>query len=387
MVFNNVKLAGSNNTINIGISHTKIAYVSPYPVDDMAEKLQLQFDNAIVFPGLINSHDHLDFNLFPQLGHKTYSNYTEWGNYIHKNYKNEIADVVNIPLSLRVSWGLYKNLLCGVTTVVNHGEYLVPEEELITVFQECECLHSVQFEKNWRRKLNTPTYANLPVAIHVGEGNDTLSHKEIDQLTRWNLLGKKLVGIHAVAMSEKQAKKFDAIVWCPRSNYFLLNKTADIDLLKKYTTILFGTDSTLTSTWDIWEQLQLARKTGHISDDELYRTTNKNAANTWKLNSGDIAAGKVADIVIAKSNADSKGFDGFFELGPADLLLVIHNGNIRLFDESLLPQLSAKNIGGFSKVYVKGVCKYIVGDLPGLIKKIREYRPETNFPVSVENPA
>ena len=43
------------------------------------------------FPGLINSHDHLDFNLFPQTGNRIYNNYTEWGRDIHEQNKEAIS--------------------------------------------------------------------------------------------------------------------------------------------------------------------------------------------------------------------------------------------------------------------------------------------------------
>src|SRR6476659_1696207 len=84
--------------------------------------LQITFDNAIAFPGLINSHDHLDFNLFPSLGGKIFNNYTEWGNHIHKHYKEQINAVLKVPFNLRTQWGIYKNLLCGITSVINHGD-------------------------------------------------------------------------------------------------------------------------------------------------------------------------------------------------------------------------------------------------------------------------
>jgi hypothetical protein len=146
---------------------------------------------------------------------------------------------------------------------------------------------------------------------------------------------------------------------------------------------LFGTDSTLTSTWDIWEHLTLARETRLISDKALYYTLNQNAAATWKLNCGDISAGKDADIVVAKIKQDKAGFDSFFGIGPSEILLVIHQGNIRLFDEELLPQLTNIAIGDFSQIYLNGTCKYVQGDLPGLIKSIRKYNPAVNFPVSL----
>ncbi|HEY4323703.1 MAG TPA: amidohydrolase family protein [Mucilaginibacter sp.] len=383
MILNDVKMIGTNEPVNIRINGEKIVEISSSVISDKSVTSQITFDKSIVFPGLINSHDHLDFNLFPQLGTETYSNYTEWGNHIHKRYKEEIDQVLKIPITLRSRWGLFKNLLCGVTTVINHGEPSCMKNDLITVFEKSHCLHSVQFEKNWKIKLNNPLKRGLPAAIHVGEGNDNLAYKEIDELIQWNWLKKKLIGIHAVAMSEKQAKNFKAIVWCPQSNYFLLNKTAPINLLKKHTNILFGTDSTLTSSWDIWEHLRLARKDHLLTDIALYNTLNLNAADCWKLNSGEIAVGKDADLVVAKTTSDKTGLEDFFEIKPADILLITHRGNIRLFDESLLGELKAIELNRFSKIEIDGACKYVEGDLPGLMETIRNYHSAAVFPISV----
>ena len=385
MILNNVKITGTDEAVNIRVQDDKIASVSPSVIEDAFDPFQVSFDNAIIFPGLINSHDHLDFNLYPQLGNRIYGNYTEWGKHLHQNYKSEIAEILKIPVMLRSEWGVFKNLLCGVTTVVNHGESSGMKDDLITIFEKCQCLHSVQFEKNWKIKLNNPFKINLPVVIHVGEGDDWLSYHEIDQLINRNLLHKKLIGIHAVAMSAKQAEKFEALIWCPQSNFFLLNKTAPVNILKKHSKILFGTDSTLTSTWNIWDHLQLARKTELLTDEELYYALTQNAANTWQLNCGEIAPGKDADMVVAKAKAGKTGFDSFFSLNPQDLLLVTHKGNIRLFDETLLTQLSI-DLENFSKIYINGACKYVQGDLPGLMEKIKGYHPKVNFPVSINKP-
>jgi cytosine/adenosine deaminase-related metal-dependent hydrolase len=386
MILGNVNIIGNNEPVNVRVCNGKIADITPADSKSQASHLQLTFNDAIIFPGLINSHDHLDFNLFPQLGNRKYSNYTEWGNYIHKTYKNEIAEILQIPALLRSEWGMYKNLLCGITTVVNHGEKPGLKNALITVFEESHCLHSVQFEKNWKIKLNNPLKKDLPVNIHVGEGDDLLSINEIDELIKYNLLKRKLVGIHGVSMSAKQAEKFEALVWCPGSNYFLLDKTAQVDQLEKHTKILFGTDSTLTGSWDIWEHLRLARKTGQLSDEALYCTLNRNAAATWQLNSGSIDEGKDADLVVAKNPVGKKDLDAFFELRPADILLVIHKGEIRLFDESILTRLYGIDMYGFSKIFTAGACKYVKGDLPALIKKIKAYQPDINFPVTIKEP-
>ena len=385
MILEGVKIVGRDELVSIRIEGTIIAEVSTTPINN-PDHLKLTFDDSIVFPGLINSHDHLDFNLFPQLGNRLYSNYTEWGRHIHQHYKPEINAILNIPASLRSRWGIFKNLLCGVTTVINHGERTHLGNDLITVFEDTHCLHSVKFEKNWKLKLNNPFKANQRVNIHVGEGVDRAARDEIDELLNCNLLQKKLIGVHAVAMTENQAKKFEALVWCPQSNYFLLDKTAPLNRLKAHTKILFGTDSTLTSSWDIWEHLRLARQTELLSDVEFYKSLNQNPASTWRLNGGEIAAGKVADLVVAKSPDGTTGYDSFFNLSPADLQLVIHKGQVRLFDESLLSALGNNAVNSFSKVYVDDACKYVLGNLPGLMDKIRSYHPGTTFPISVDSP-
>jgi len=384
MILENIKMIGNDEPVNIQISNGTIASIYPVGSKKQAGDFTLIFDDAPIFPGLINSHDHLDFNLFPQLGDKIYNNYTEWGKYIHENYKEEIARVLNIPVLLRAQWGAFKNLLCGVTTVVNHGEPLGIDNELITVFEKTQCIHSVGFEKNWIARLNNLFKWSLPVNIHVGEGTDKGSVQEIDRLIKWNLLHRKLIGTHGVAMTAVQAKKFKALIWCPESNYFLLNATAPVNLLSKHTHILFGTDSTLTGNWNIWDHLQLARKTKLLTDKQLYATLNINQAKTWHLNTGEIAVGKNADLVITKQKNGKQDLDAFFATTPEDLLLVMHNGNIKLFDESLKTQIEHSD--SFSKIYIKDACKYVQGDLPALMQEIEGFYPAVQFPVTTKQP-
>src|SRR4029077_2453530 len=142
----------------------------------------------------------------------------------HEKNKDIINEVLKVPEELRVQWGIYKNLLNGVTTVVNHGIKLKIQNDLITVLQ-FNSLHSPQFEKNWKWKLNDP-FRKSPIVMHIGEGTDANAEKEIQEVIHWNIFKKKIVAVHGVAMKEKQASNFHGLVWCPASNYFLLDKTA-----------------------------------------------------------------------------------------------------------------------------------------------------------------
>lgn len=382
MILNNLRTALQGDPVHIRAINDKIAEVSASPLVSMPDLLSLDLNGALVFPGLINSHDHLDFNLFPALGDKTYNDYTEWGNYIHQNYKEEIDKVLKIPVGLREAWGIYKNLLCGVTTVVNHGEKIKKPTNLITVHEDCQSIHSVQFGKKWKLSLNNPLKKNVAAAIHTGEGTTASAAREIDMLSKWNLLKRPVIGIHGVAMSTKQAKEFRALIWCPESNYFMLDQTAPVNLLKAHTAILFGTDSTLTGSWNIWEHIRLARKTGYLTDQEIFDSLTTNAALAWKLQSGAIAQYKQADLVIARNKNTTMAPDTFFSVGPEDLLMVLHNGHISLFDEELLPRLENINPENYSRVCIEGACKYVAGNLRRLMDEIRSYYPEARFPVT-----
>src|SRR5574338_254830 len=290
MILRNLSIHGTEGKKTIYIRHGRITSVTEVndPVYKQNDETLIDFDDAIAFPGFINSHDHLDFNLFPQLRNGTYKNYRDWGHDIHQQNKNVIDEVLKIPQDLRIRWGLYKNLLNGVTTVVNHGKKIPVPTDLINVLQPAS-LHSPAFKKNWKWKLNNP-FSNGLVTMHIGEGTDAVSEKEIDEVIRWNFRKKKIIAVHGVTMNKTQATSFHGLVWCPASNYFLLNETAKADMLKNHTTIVFGTDSTLTAPWSLWEQLRIAKQTGMTDEIEIISMITKVPAKLWGLHeTGEIA--------------------------------------------------------------------------------------------------
>jgi cytosine/adenosine deaminase-related metal-dependent hydrolase len=379
MLLYNLGLIGSDEKKDILIRKGKIEDISGSGIREKIDKKEISivFKDALAFPGLINSHDHLDFNLFPRTANRIYNNYLEWGNDIHIQDKKLIKQVLGVPLHMRIQWGIYKNLLNGITTVINHGSKLKIESEVIHVFQESNSLHSTGLEKGWRWKINRPFAGRVPIVIHIGEGTDEYAKKEIDKLIRWNFLKRKIIGIHGIAMDKRQAKYFHALVWCPESNLFLMNKTASVDELKEHVNIVFGTDSTLSSGWNIWEQLRLAKKLKSVSNPEILAMLTTVPAQVWGFEKlGKIKTGNHADIVIANIPGGGNQWDAFFSINPEDLLLVIQRGRIRLFDQSLsdviMEKFPEKN---FSKITIRGAEKWVEGDLPGLIKEIEKYLP------------
>jgi cytosine/adenosine deaminase-related metal-dependent hydrolase len=376
----NVKRINDPQPVNIAVQGGEITAVGTDATDN--GRFRIHFTNGLVLPGFINSHDHLDFNCFSPLGNEIYDSYTAWGKDIHQRYRDQIRAVLNIPQQLRSSWGMYKNLLAGITTVINHGAHLKIDGPLINIHQETQNLHSVRFENKWKWKLNNPFKKNKICVIHAGEGAVDVSGKEIDELLKYNLLNRKIVAVHGVAMSAEQSAGFLGLVWCPESNRILLNTHTHVGLLKSNTQIVFGTDSTLTGDWNIWEHLRLARTLSQMTDAELFDTVTGAPAHLWGLNNGRLEPGKNADLVIVKAEHDSVSWNDLYSTDPKDILMVLHKGKIRMFDKSLLSQLNSLQIDlyRYSQVKINGLVKFVEGDLPGLANDIRSYHSQVRFP-------
>lgn len=334
MILRNLNIIGQiNGKKDIVINGNSILkIISSGKQNNYQNDNELDFNGCIAFPGLINSHDHLEFNNYPKLGHKIYQDYVEWGNDIHEKDKEIIKTIEAIPIEIRYKNGIRKNLICGVTAVAHHGIchdsfYNSPVE----IIESC-CFHSVKLGGKWKLKLNSIKNSE-PYVIHIGEGINKSAVEETDEFIKWNLFNRKTIAIHGISMTVEQSKHFTALVWCPDSNKFLFDKTADIKSLKHHTKILFGTDSTLTAPANLWEQLRKARALKLMSDEELFASLTTTAADVWDLDkTGRIAENYFADIVIAKQKKKDL-FEAFYSVDPEDIVMVIKKGKVILSDE------------------------------------------------------
>jgi cytosine/adenosine deaminase-related metal-dependent hydrolase len=379
MILENITIKGSEGEKQIVIQENRISavYDNPAKTRSLNDGIRIMLENAVAFPGLVNSHDHLDFNLFPQLANRHYPDYTEWANEIHQTNQATIQNILKIPQHLRIEWGCYKNLLNGFTTVVNHGKKLKINHGFISVYQDCYPLHSVAFEKNWKWKLNNPFRNGKPFVMHIGEGVNEAAGKEINEVIRWNYLSrKKMIAVHGIAMTKKQATAFKGLVWCPASNYLLTGQTADVYELGNTIPVVFGTDSTLSAGWNAWDHFRQALNNTGIRETQLLKMLTTEPVALWSLDHcGVLAENAIADIVVARKKTD------FFSLDPEDVLLVIHRGIIRLYDEEIAGQLNTALSSEFSRIRLGEHVKYITGDLPGLMDQVYAVYPEARFPV------
>lgn len=114
-----------------------------------------------------------------------------------------------------------------------------------------------------------------------------------------------------------------------------------------------------------------------LSDEELFHSVTSNAAEFWEMKDlGVIAEGKKADLVISAKRKEDQ-FDSFYETDSEDILLIVKNGKIILFDAMLKNVLISilKNINDFREFTVRGISKFTEYDVSGIIKQINKFIP------------
>jgi cytosine/adenosine deaminase-related metal-dependent hydrolase len=380
MILGGVELVGDDGPArDVVISGARIARVTEaHGADPSHDGPRVELAGTLAFPGLVNSHDHLEFNLYPPLGHAHYGDYVEWGEDIHRRDRDVIARIERVPRGDRLRWGALKNLLCGVTTVAQHGDARADVRGLNVGVPRATSIHSVRQGRRWRWKLNG-LFDRSPYVVHAGEGTSLAARREIDQLLRWNLFRRPLVAVHAIAMSARQAAFFRAVVWCPVSNEFLYGATADIASLAPRTTVLFGTDSTLSGDWNLWNHLRRARALGFLDDGALFDAVTRAAARAWgRPDLGAIGAGLTADVVVARKKVPHR-WDAFFAVEPEDILLVLRGGAVVLADTCVDLPFPA---GPSSVLRIGGREKRVAQDVPGLLARIEACGVASNLPVA-----
>lgn len=271
---------------------------------------------AIAFPGLINSHDHLAFNCYPPTGTPPYRDFLGWSRDVQAD-GSAIAAIEAIPPAQRRQIGLLKNLLWGVTAVADHGGADAPDGP-VRVLAPYKDLHSPELGRphSWLAGAG-------PVVMHLAEGVTLASRRRALRYLGWNLWRRPVAGVHGISLEEADFALLAALVWCPASNLFLFGRTADARAAARHTTLLFGTDATISAPGTLWDHLRLAR--GTVADETILDALTGNAERFWKL-------GPRTDFVVARRKA-ADPWDSFFAVTPADILAVVKDGEPVLLDE------------------------------------------------------
>ena len=219
-----------------------------------------------MLPGLINAHDHLEFNLFPQLGRGPYPNAAEWARDIYHPERSPIREQLRVPKPVRLWWGALKNLLSGVTTVCHHNPYepaVFDADFPVRVVRRFSWAHSLAFEPDLAARFRKapPAARSWFTAAKAPTPRRAASCK---RWTRWAPSDRRTAIIHGVALDragvDLMRRRRASLIWCPTSNLAMLGRTVSRAVLRSGIPIALATDSALSAPVDLLDELAVARR-------------------------------------------------------------------------------------------------------------------------------
>lgn len=336
----NPALEETRGSLRIARAHIDGVNVAPQRTD-----VRFDLDGALVLPAFINAHDHLELNNFPRWKNRSeYTNAREWA--LESNALLDSAPAIvaarKVPLADRLLIGGLKNLLSGALTVAHHNPFHPPlgQNFPVRVVSRYGWSHSLylspDFAKSYRR-----TPGTAPWMIHLAEGTDPSAQGELVQLDAAGALQNNTVLIHGVGLTPDQRmraiEKGAALVWCPSSNFFLLNATANVRPFADAHLLALGSDSRLTGERDLLDEMCVARKTDQISTDALLRAVTCDAAKILRMNdAGRLGQGTPADLVILPGSSASAA-DALGQIRRAEVRAVFANGKLCIGDTDFAP--------------------------------------------------
>ncbi len=348
---------------------------------------------SVVYPALINVHDHLRGNYLPRVGPKPgvfYLNWAPWDNDLKSS--TTYSERSNLSVENLYFLSAYKNLFSGVATVNDHFPHELNDDLLprlpVRAFKEyCLAHECSSFDLKWgdgieiehdRAKAN-----NWPFITHLEEGFDAESQSGVDLLEKMGRLDDHCLFIHCVGFSDediaKVAKAGASVSWCAASNQFMFNVTCKIrKIVRSGINVAIGTDSTHTGAVNLLSELRFARETYRtlygedLSAQLLTEMVTVNPARAFRMADrlGSLEQGKLADILVLKGRLDDP-YENLVSAAMEDIELLVLSGKPIYGEERFLDWFGGNPPPDYSFIQVGGRKMFVIGDPAGLYEEVR----------------
>ena len=302
-----------------------------------ARAYRIDLHDHLIFPGLINAHEHLHVNAVPPLkAARPFPNSYAWIAAFQAHFEEPaVIAALQVPKELRLWHGALKNLLAGTTCVAHHDPWH-------------PALDATNFpvallrDYGWSYALGWPGYgppvqqsfaatpADQPWLIHLAEGTDETAQAELAQLDQLGCLAANSVLIHGVGLREQDIDRViasdAAVVWCPTSNHALLGRSLDPQRLFAAGRLALGSDSRLSGARDLLVEMRGIAARGELSPRQLLALVTTQAARILRLPSrGSLAPGLPADLVIVRDRGGDE-VRSLVDIERSQIRAVVRNG-------------------------------------------------------------
>jgi cytosine/adenosine deaminase-related metal-dependent hydrolase len=338
--------------------------------------------HGIIFPGLIDTHNHILFDIFDETdwsplmsygNHKQWTNEARYGALVDaKQYLNgEASSPVDFGCELD-KYGEIKGLVAGTTSIVGaanpanracYGSLSRTVDQTPNGLGTDKIQVATLFPSGTAADgvcTNFTSGKTDAYVIHVAEGVDATALKEFSTLgtvttTDGCLYAPKTAVVHGTALGDAELSIMGqdgmSLVWSPRSNVFLygggtdLTRTANVPLaLSKGINVALAPDWSIGGSQNLLDELRFADQVDNtvwgdkITPKLLTQMVTINAAKALGLEAliGSLEAGKKADVMVIGGDACAP-YDALLAATPADVRLVLVGGVALYGDAALKP--------------------------------------------------
>ncbi len=361
-----------------------------------ASKKDILFENAIIYPALINAHDHLVGNWYPPaISPQKFPNSHIWveqmkdhPTYLDRNkyWKNDGSFILTKDKEMVLcQLGVYKNLFSGVVAVQDHAPKqadIYYDSFPINVIRDYTQCHSLPLGNWWGGGSAEEEFAksksSMPFIVHLGEGTDEITANEFSDLKARGLLAKNTLMIHGIALTRQEIKEIAqvgaSICWCPVSNDNLIGAHLDIDACLEYNAnVVIATDSTLSGSINLFAEMKFSRDHfPQVSSKDIFEMVTSRPAKALYLPKEYGSLENASSQLLVIDKCHKQPFENIINAKSENIKLLLHKNKPLLGDLEFLDNFDYK-AEDYSFYNVGKRKKFVIGNYQKLTNYINSF--------------
>jgi len=329
--------------------------------------------SSLVFPGLIDLHNHLAYNTLPlwteptRAGDKPFLHHNNWPT--AKSYAPSVTwpaytFITASPEEL-LAYAETRAIVGGTTTIQGSPPKNRPRDGWVVRNAEDEKWGGHDADLVYASTLTLKPAELADKAVRMRHGSSFIYHcsegqvgtvvaQEYRDALAAGCLQERFIAVHCNAVEPKAFaswRKHGAVVWSPFSNLWLYGSTTDVPAaIEAGLTICLGSDWGPSGTRSVLGELKVARLVADargwpLSDSDLVRMVTTNPgdvlARSWKHQVGRLQPGAVGDVLVLRSAGRADPFRALVNARERDVDLVVIGGRAQYGKPALMADASS----------------------------------------------
>ncbi len=383
----------------------------------------LDFKNCTAYPGLINLHEHLACPVFHDPQAETlHPSSHKWilerygklafsaldslipvvlaSKYLLPNFLRlgPNSDLTNL-LRLKPWPGFqtenlyhyhaFRNLFSGVTTVLDHSQYL--PELPVRLVENKYTMYGMRWQAGQVKQLLKWKKNGKPLFIHVGDGVGKQTADDFDNLRDMGGLRPDVILVHGLIVTGKRLREAikagTRIIWCPTTSSRMFGSIVNVKaMLEQGLELSLATDAIDTGSFSMLDELRSAREKymqrfhEDLGAEKLFEMVTSIPAG-WLLEEkplGKLEKGYAADLFLLENDGKDP-HESLLRADESDIQAVFCNGELCLHKEDAL-NIDLSEYGNFVSIQKGGFNWILREKVPGSIERAEKAWEKLGLP-------